>query len=316
MKVKALPAATLILQLTLVHTCLGQRAPNLINYQGRLTDVTGTPLSQGTYTLELRLWDSSSNGSLIWGEAHTNVTLLSNGAFGVILGSGSPLITGPTPRVNDLSFAFTDPNRYLGGTVTASNGTQVVGASEIIPRQSLFSVPFALVSADGNAPGTISIFAGETSPSGWLPCEGQAISSVVYPALFAAIGTNWGAGGATNDFNLPDLRGVFLRGWNHGQGADPDASSRDGGDRVGSYQTDAFASHTHIVSDPGHTHNIYAVYTLTGIDGSFSEPEIVGSAAAGTYFSSSAQCNIAISPAGSSSESRPKNVCVMYVIKY
>lgn len=50
--------------------------------------------------------------------------------------------------------------------------------------------------------------------------SGAAVSRTTYAALFAAIGTTFGAGNGSTTFNLPDLRGEFLRGWDDGRGAD------------------------------------------------------------------------------------------------
>ncbi|MEV5068943.1 tail fiber protein [Microbacterium sp. LMI12-1-1.1] len=55
--------------------------------------------------------------------------------------------------------------------------------------------------------GMVSMFAGSTAPTGWLLCQGQAVSRTTYAALFAAIGTTYGVGNGSSTFNLPDLRG-------------------------------------------------------------------------------------------------------------
>ena len=60
--------------------------------------------------------------------------------------------------------------------------------------------------------GTINAFGGTTAPDGWLLCQGQAISRTNYSELFSVIGTNFGAGDGSTTFNVPDLRGEFLRG--------------------------------------------------------------------------------------------------------
>lgn len=60
--------------------------------------------------------------------------------------------------------------------------------------------------------GTILPFGGATAPIGWFLCQGQAISRITYADLFAVIGTNFGAGDGSTTFNIPDLRGEFLRG--------------------------------------------------------------------------------------------------------
>jgi microcystin-dependent protein len=56
-------------------------------------------------------------------------------------------------------------------------------------------------------PGTIAAFGGSTAPSGWLACDGSAVSRTVYSLLFAVVGTLYGVGDGSTTFNLPDLRG-------------------------------------------------------------------------------------------------------------
>ena len=60
--------------------------------------------------------------------------------------------------------------------------------------------------------GMIAPFAMSTPPTGWLSCDGSAVSRATYADLFAAIGTTWGSGNGNSTFNIPDLRGAFLRG--------------------------------------------------------------------------------------------------------
>ena len=67
--------------------------------------------------------------------------------------------------------------------------------------------------------GFIKPYAGSSVPTGYLLCNGAAISRAQYPELFAAIGTTWGAGDGSSTFNVPDLRGYFLRGVGGGQAA-------------------------------------------------------------------------------------------------
>ncbi|MDA7086509.1 tail fiber protein [Pseudomonas sp. SA3-5] len=69
--------------------------------------------------------------------------------------------------------------------------------------------------------GVVAPFARSTAPSGWLKANGATISRSTYAALFAAIGTTFGAGDGSTTFQLPDLRGEFLRGWDDGRGVDP-----------------------------------------------------------------------------------------------
>lgn len=68
--------------------------------------------------------------------------------------------------------------------------------------------------------GTVLPFAGSSAPTGWLLCDGSAVSRSSYPNLFAKIGTTYGAGDGTTTFNLPDTRGEFIRGLDAGRGID------------------------------------------------------------------------------------------------
>jgi microcystin-dependent protein len=86
--------------------------------------------------------------------------------------------------------------------------------------------------------GSVVQFARNTAPTGWLKANGAAVSRTDYAALFSAIGTTFGAGNGSTTFNLPDLRGEFMRGWDDGRGVD---SSR----VFGSAQADELKSHTH-----------------------------------------------------------------------
>lgn len=68
--------------------------------------------------------------------------------------------------------------------------------------------------------GTVRHFAANSLPSGWLKANGAAVSRAGYPALFAAIATTYGVGDGATTFNLPDLRGEFLRGFDDARGVD------------------------------------------------------------------------------------------------
>jgi identified by metaGeneAnnotator len=86
--------------------------------------------------------------------------------------------------------------------------------------------------------GAVMYFAGQIAPTGWLKANGAAVSRTTYAALFAAIGTTYGAGDGRSTFNLPDLRGEFIRGWDDGRGIDR-------GRVFGSAQSDELKAHTH-----------------------------------------------------------------------
>lgn len=80
--------------------------------------------------------------------------------------------------------------------------------------------------------GMVAAFAMNSAPEGWLIANGSAVSRVTYARLFSRVGTLYGAGDGSTTFNLPDARGVVLRGADLGSG-------RDSGRAFGSYQPDA-----------------------------------------------------------------------------
>ncbi|MBI5528456.1 MAG: tail fiber protein [Deltaproteobacteria bacterium] len=173
--------------------------------------------------------------------------------------------------------------------------------------------------------GSTIAFAGANVPDGWLLCDGSAVSRTQYAALFSAVGTAWGAGDGSTTFNLPDLRGRFVRGVDSGAGRDPDAAARTAanaggatGDAVGSVEDDAFAGHNHGVNDPGHAHDYYYSTNssppgLPGMDAttftnSWSPPRISGPILP-------ASTGVSIQTTGGS-ETRPVNANLNYIIKY
>ena len=173
---------------------------------------------------------------------------------------------------------------------------------------------------------TVLDLATSTVPTGYLECDGSAVSRSTYADLFASIGVTHGQGDNSTTFNLPDYRGRFKRGWSHGQTRDPDKATRTAmatggatGDNVGSIQTAAYASHIH--AQASHTHNVGngLFNPLHGPDGS-----ALGGAVRGIYGSSITSgipvSAMATTPpdmtASGGNETRPINASVMCVIKY
>jgi microcystin-dependent protein len=93
--------------------------------------------------------------------------------------------------------------------------------------------------------GIISMYGGNTAPAGYLLCDGALVSRVTYAALFAEIGTIWGAGDGLNNFNVPNLQQRFPIGKGTAPYADVLAESGGSKDAV-------VVQHQH---DMGHTHN-------------------------------------------------------------
>ena len=88
--------------------------------------------------------------------------------------------------------------------------------------------------------GEIAFFARNTAPTGYMKANGAAVSRSTYAALFAAIGTTFGAGDGSTTFNLPDLRGEFVRGWDDSRGVDSGRS-------FGTAQSQDVQAHNHSI---------------------------------------------------------------------
>jgi microcystin-dependent protein len=155
-------------------------------------------------------------------------------------------------------------------------------------------------------PGTIAAFAGSSIPAGWRLCDGSSVNRTDSAALFAAIGTSWGNGDGTTTFNVPDLRGRFLRGVDRGANRDPDRATRIGetpgqnvGDDVGSLQSDALDNHNHPYNHISATGIAYAP----------------GGAGATVIMAAAGGTSAGVINANVSTETRPKNASVNYIIK-
>ena len=158
--------------------------------------------------------------------------------------------------------------------------------------------------------GTVLYFAGSSAPAGWLKANGAAVSRTAYAALFAAIGTPYGAGDGRSTFNLPDLRGEFIRGWDDGRGVDP-------GRGFGFGQADDMQQHYHGIGyiSPNNDDGAFVVrnwttteqHNLQFINGN-------GNSAIRTL---SASSNLSTTNAidESAGETRPRNVALLAIIK-
>lgn len=148
--------------------------------------------------------------------------------------------------------------------------------------------------------GAIFSFPLETPPTGYLVCDGSAVSRTTYANLFALLGTTYGAGDGSTTFNLPDYRGKFLRGYDNGAGNDPDAATRqdrgDGttGDAVGTLQFGEMESHFHQVDPPNtnstsagsHNHSTPSTFINSSTSGNHSHttsPRSINTNPGGTH---------------------------------
>lgn len=188
-----------------------------------------------------------------------------------------------------------NPTLTVGGTTGAikqygSTGSKVVGvitAGQLADVELDSDGTFVILdplpaSVIAQQPGEVCFFARNTAPTGFLKANGAAISRTTYAALYAAIGTTFGVGDGSTTFNLPDLRGEFVRGWD-------DSRAIDSGRVFGSWQADDFKSHTHTTSTNG---------TLTASAGSGAGQQAGNTGATG------------------GTETRPRNIALLACIKY
>jgi hypothetical protein len=120
--------------------------PNGFNYQGRLLDASGAPLSDGNYNVTFRIYNSASGSAMVWGPQTIQVPLV-DGLFNAVLGP-----TDSSPNSRPILEAFDAPERHLE--------LQIGGNSPISPRQRILAVPFAIRSESA---GTADLAAKATS---------------------------------------------------------------------------------------------------------------------------------------------------------
>jgi len=155
--------------------------------------------------------------------------------------------------------------------------------------------------------GMVMAFANSTAPSTWLECNGAAVSRATYAALFTAISTVYGVGNGSTTFNLPDLRGEFIRGFDNGKGTDSGRS-------IGTTQADATAKNglSGSTNTTGaHTHNVGDSTNKNNATGGSLYPY----AGNGTQSSSSSGSHSHTVTISGDAETRPLNIAMMYCIK-
>lgn len=94
--------------------------------------------------------------------------------------------------------------------------------------------------------GVVKMFAGSSAPSGYLICDGAAVSRTTYATLFALIGTTYGVGNGSTTFNVPNMKGRVPVGVDSGQ-TEFDTPGETGGAKTHTLTTTEMPAHTHTV---------------------------------------------------------------------
>jgi len=214
--------------------CICQaRVPALINYQGKLRQ--GGNLMSGDINIKFKVYDAPVGGTLIW-ESLPKLVHASNGIFNTYFGDYS--VGAVFSNVNWDSYSSTYLELEVAGTVLS-------------PRVQLASSLYAVLAGkvSSNAvtagmlnqqmkigrvggwfrPGLSCCGRVRQCPPGWFECNGQSLAKSDHPELYNALKNGGGMciySESALNFKVPDLRGQFVRGWDHGAAMDPDAAGR------------------------------------------------------------------------------------------
>ncbi|WP_236194238.1 phage tail protein [Pseudomonas glycinae] len=178
------------------------------------------------------------------------------------------------------------------GRATAGSNPDTLAGFGIKDSYTKAEVEALIAKASALPVGSIVAFPVDTPPPGFLELDNSVKSSATYPDLSAYLGGKFNKGDeGVGNFRLPEARGEFLRGWDHGRGVDP-------GRAIGALQSDLFGSHSHThIPDNSKGISNTAVGTVAG---------------SGQY---------AVTDGGNvtgfvgGSETRPRNIAVMWCIK-
>jgi microcystin-dependent protein len=295
-----------------------------------ITVTAGTSATVGNlgYTPENRAGDSCTGVHVHNGDIVVHTTTPWESAVSLQMSSANASNTGYMPAVGfvrpsvigralglhtDGRLKTVDSNGtvgYLLDTVTKvdTNSYQAGSITLAALAQSLINIIIPS--------GMIRLFGGNPIPSGWLLCDGTAVSRSTYAALWNVIGTLWGAGDGANTFNLPNLQGRTPIGYVTNAGTAGAVTARGFGNSA-SYGTEThvmtvaeLVNHNHTLHDPGHFHTyVNPVGGAASVAGSGQYSPV------GSTPTTSNSTNISIDPAGSSTAfNLMQPFAVVYVI--
>tara|TARA_R100000664_G_scaffold13919_1_gene22032 strand:+ start:10559 stop:11623 length:1065 start_codon:yes stop_codon:yes gene_type:complete len=211
----------------------------------------------------------------------------------------------------DIRLADSDSSNYVAlqaASTVSSNITFTLPSSDGSSGEVLQtngSGVLSFVAVQGTPTGAVFCMAVASVPTGFLECNGASISRTTYSALFAVIGTTYGSVDS-NTFTLPDLRGEFIRGFDNSRGIDSGRS-------IGTAQSDQNKQHSHSVTDPGHTHTWDRQDEQNNANyrpWPASNDDCINT----TVNTGSSTTGISLGNSGGT-ETRPRNIAMMYVIK-
>jgi len=174
------------------------------------------------------------------------------------------------------------------GVVVSGDNPDTLAAMGITDTYTKPQIESMIAQASALPVGTMVAFPVNKLPPGFLEIDGSVKSIAAYPDLAAFLGTAFNTGGeGAGNFRLPESRGEFLRGWDHGRGIDAARA-------IGSYQAGQLESHVH-------TYNVTSVTAGTGGVSSATPTDTAGT--------------VKVTNATGGNETRPRNLAVMWCLK-
>lgn len=243
--VKASTATSLVLSSNEWVDLQASDANYVVAMRGKLGEVAET--ESPTFTGEVKIKGSSVLRMINDAGQNSVIQRIDNSSYYLLLtdtGDASGNFNGLRPL--QVEFAT--------GLVRLNNGATVLHPADDDNSTRVVNSAWVKKKTDAAAPpGKVAHFATTSPPAGWLKRNGAAYSRTTYAALFAVIGTKFGAGDGSTTFNVPDDRELVDRAWTDGLNA------LDAGRELFSAQAGQLESHPHTgtaTSSGDHDHGL------------------------------------------------------------
>lgn len=267
--------------LVYASTAMAGSVPQMINYSGSLTNTGGTPVPNGNYNIEFKIYDVASGGTPLWSEKWDSTTsqiAVVGGVFNVMLGFKSPI-----------------PASFFGDYPTTYLGIKVGTDSEMLPRQQITSVGYALTAGNGVPRGGVIMWSGTIDANG-------------NPVINGTPDTSWHICDGLK--GTPDLRNRFVVGAGGGY-----AVAATGGEASHILTVNEMPNHTH--TDAGHVHWDNAPASTGGSAGSGSNQTGIWKQGpnTGVWATAAASANIQAVGGGAAHNNLPPYYALAYIMK-
>ncbi len=189
---------SLAIILSISPALYSQSIPQLINYNGTLTDVNGNPVPDGQYDVAFNIYDAPTGGNVLWTETWnpgTTQVVVTNGNFNAVLGAHNAL-----------------PSSFFTDNIVAYLGITIGTDSEMMPRQRITSVGYAFTAGNGIPQGGIIMWSGAIAniPSGWALCNGTNGTPDLRDRFVVGAGSGYAVGdnGGSEANNISHTHGI------------------------------------------------------------------------------------------------------------